>query len=103
MGKILAFLAATLCFCAIIIAGISMSITNNHRIIYGVMAENSKLEGMSEKDAVAFFENAGKRKLTNKNIHLTYGSKIWTISPEEIHLAADAEKPVWMERQRELE
>ena len=90
--KIALFLTATLCFSFLVLAGISTSITGNHRIVYGVMSENSRLEGMSEKEALNYFEDTGKLKLAHKAIHLTYGQKSWAISPEDIGMTPNAKE-----------
>ena len=89
-GKIAILLTVALCFCAVILMGFSVS--NDNRVAYGVMAENSRLAGMSEKEVLDFFEDTGKLKMAHREIKLTYGVQSWSISPEDIHLTANAKE-----------
>lgn len=83
--------AIFLCMLTFIVTGISLYVSSNNRVAYGVIAENCRLDGMTKQDAQKFFEEAGKLKLAHKSIHLTYGAKDWYISPDEIGMTANAD------------
>lgn len=89
--SIVVFFAIFLCMLAFTVTGVSLYVSSNNRVARGVTAENSRLDGMTKHDAKKFFEDAGRLKLAHKSIHLTYGSKNWYISPDEIGMAPNAE------------
>ncbi len=90
IGKVMIFLMAAVVLFLSILAGISASVIRENCVIYGVMAENAGMEGMSRQEAEHFFEEAGRLRLKHQEIRLTYENRSWIIRPEEIRLKANA-------------
>ena len=88
--SVIIIFATFLCLLTFIVMGISIYVSSNNRVAYGVMAENCRLDGMTKQDAQKFFEEAGRLRLAHKSIHLTYGPQNWYISPDEIGMTANS-------------
>lgn len=86
LAKLTAIVTAVMT-AAVIVAGlVSISVSNQNRVIMGVQADGVTLAGLTESETRAYFTRVAQTKLAAKAAVLTYGEQVYTISPEEIDL-----------------
>lgn len=92
--KILIAAAVAFAFAVCIIGGISVSVTNQNRVILGVQSEGQTLAGMSESEVRRFFLDKARAKMKKPALVVTCGAQHWDIQAEEIALTPSVEQAV---------
>lgn len=80
----------TMMLAAIVVAGlVSVSVSNQNRVIMGVQSEGVTLSGMTKAETHDYFTKLAQKKLKAKAAILTYKDKTFELSPEDINLQAN--------------
>ena len=90
--KIFGAAAVTLGLVATSIAAGSYSLAESGRVIPGVAAFGSPLEGLTKEETENFFEKIAAERLPADTVTLKYGEQTWIFSPAELHIKAATEQ-----------
>jgi len=94
LGKIAALMFLGTSLTVLITGCISVTVSNQNKIIMGVQAYGTSLAGMSKKDAHAFFTGLADNKLQRHAAILTYKERNFIINPADIHLHGNIDEAV---------
>lgn len=86
--KIFAITAISMAFLVVVAGSVSVSASNQDRVILGVQSDGVKLAGMTKKEVRSHFEKIAQKELNQKAAILTYQQRHWDIMPAEIGLQA---------------
>ena len=92
LGTAVAAASVGIAFAVVIIGSISVSMTNQDRVIMGVQSDGTTLTGMTKDEVHTYFEKSAKGKLAHKAAILTYQNRSWTITPDDIRLQANVDE-----------
>ena len=92
LGTAVAAISVGVAFAVVVIGSISVSMTNQDRVVMGVQSDGTTLAGMTKNEVHTYFEKSAKGKLTHKAAFLTYQKLSWTITPEDISLQANVDE-----------
>ena len=88
LGKLFAIIAISMAFLIVVVGSVSVSASNQDRVILGVQSGGVALAGMTKKEVRSYFEKAAQKELNQKAAVLTYKKRQWDIMPAEIDLQA---------------
>lgn len=91
MAKIAAIGITGLAFATAVVGGISVSVSNQGRVIMGVQSGGTMLAGMSQDEVQDYFRRKGEKELRKTAVILKDGKNIYKIAPSDIHLTAQAD------------
>ncbi len=92
--KILMATALVFAFAVCIIGGISVSVTNQGRVILGVQSGGQTLAGMTEDEVRRFFLEKARARMKKPALAVTYGAQHWDIQAADIDLTPAVEQAV---------
>ena len=92
LGTTVAAISVGIAFAVVIIGSISVSMSNQDRVVMGVQSGGTTLAGMTKKEVQTYFEKSAKSKLAHKAVFLTYKDRSWTINPDDIGLQANVDE-----------
>ena len=94
LGKIVA-IATAATITAVVVAGcISVTVSNQGRVIMGVQANGTTIAGLTKNEARKFFTDTAAKKLQRKAAVLTYKERNFQIDPADINLHGNVDKAV---------
>lgn len=94
LGKIVAITTAAT-ITAVAAAGcISVTVSNQGRVIMGVQANGTTIAGLTKNEARKFFTDTAAKKLQRKAAVLTYKERNFQIDPADINLHGNVDKAV---------
>ena len=94
LTKLAALVTVTLTFAVVIAGSISVSVSNQNKVIMGVQAHGTSLAGMSREEVRDFFTKLAQNKLHRKAAVLNYKERSFTIDPADIKLHGNVDKAV---------
>ena len=89
LGTAVAAATVGIAFAVVVIGSISVSMSNQDRVIMGVQSNGTTLAGMTKKEVHTFFEKTAQSKLNHKAAILTYQNRSWEIQAKDINLQAN--------------
>ena len=94
LSKIAALASVSLVVGVAAVGSISVSLTNQNKVIMGVQAHGTSLAGMSREEARQFFTGVANNRLNRKAAVLSYKDRSFTINPADIKLQGNIDKAV---------
>lgn len=94
LGKIVALTFFGTILTVLIAGGISVTVTNQNKIVMGVQAHGTTIAGMSKNEARKFFADLAASKLQRKAAVLSYHERIFQIDPADINLHGNVDEAV---------
>lgn len=94
LGKIVALTCLGTVLTVLIAGGISVTVTNQNKIVMGVQAHGTTIAGMSKNEARKFFADLAASKLQRKAAVLSYHERIFQIDPADINLHGNVDEAV---------
>lgn len=94
LGKIVALTFFGTVLTVLIAGGISVTVTNQNKIVMGVQAHGTTIAGMSKNEARKFFADLAASKLQRKAAVLSYHERIFQIDPADINLHGNVDEAV---------
>ncbi len=94
LSKIAALASVSLVVGVAAVGSISVSLTNQNKVIMGVQAHGTSLAGMSREEARQFFTGVANNRLNRKAAVLSYKDRSFTINPADIKLHGNIDKAV---------
>ena len=94
LGKIVALTFFGTILTVLIAGGISVTVTNQNKIIMGVQAHGTTIAGMSKSEAHKYFASLAASKLQRKAAVLTYKERNFQIDPADINLHGNVDEAV---------
>ena len=94
LGKIVALAVLGISLMVLIAGSISVTITNQNKIIMGVQAHGTTIAGMSKSEAHKFFADLAASKLQRKAAVLSYKKRLFQIDPADINLHGNVDEAV---------
>ena len=94
LGKIVALTFFGTILTVLIAGGISVTVTNQNKIIMGVQAHGTTIAGMSKSEAHKYFASLAASKLQRKAAVLTYKERNFQIDPADINLHGNVDEAI---------
>jgi len=94
LGKIVALTFLGTILTVLIAGSISVTVTNQNKIIMGVQAHGTTIAGMSKSEAHKYFASLAASKLQRKAAVLTYKERNFQIDPADINLHGNVDEAV---------
>lgn len=94
LGKIVALTFLGTILTVLIAGSISVTVTNQNKIVMGVQAHGTTIAGMSKREAHKFFADLAASKLQRKAAVLSYKERIFQIDPADINLHGNVDEAV---------
>ena len=92
LSKIAALASVSLVVGVAAVGSISVSLTNQNKVIMGVQAHGTSLAGMSREEARQFFTGVANNRLNRKAAVLSYKDRSFTINPADIKLQGNIDR-----------
>ncbi|SFT48919.1 Vancomycin resistance protein YoaR, contains peptidoglycan-binding and VanW domains [Selenomonas sp. GACV-9] len=86
LSKAAAIITIGMAFTVVVVGSVSVSVTNQNRVIMGVQANGKSLAGMTKKEVHDFFQRESQQALKRPAAVLTYKNRQWSIAPADIDL-----------------
>ena len=86
LSKLVAILTIGMAFTVVVVGSVSVSVSNQNRVIMGVQAHGTSIAGMTRKEVHEFFQKEAQQALKHQAAVLTYKNRHWNIAPADIDL-----------------